>query len=75
MVIPTLFLLFTQILHSHRLLHSRNLLPYLKPMTTSLLAIAEHVLREELEEFAKNLILMHRLQLHFFSQLGDILLI
>lgn len=75
MAIPILYLLFTQILHSHRLLHNRNLLPYLKPMSISLLPITENVLREELEKFAENLILMHRLQLHFFSQLGNIFLI
>lgn len=75
MAIPTLFLFFTQILHSHRLLHSRVLLPYLKAMLTSLVANTEHVLGEELEKFAKNLIWMHRLQLHFFSQLGNMLLI
>lgn len=44
-------------------------------MSISLLPITENVLREELEKFAENLILMHRLQLHFFSQLGNIFLI
>ena len=77
LAVPILCHLFTEILHSYRLLHSRNLLslPQIDDKIPTDCYRAYSQRRRYWKDFAKSLILTHRLYLHFFNQLEDVLLI